>query len=95
MELKAGLIAVEVVDARPRAATVVSLQLAPGTSLGEAIAQAGFSPGAAIGVFGKPRRLTDPAADGDRIELYRNLPMDPKDRRRSLSSRAKRGATSS
>jgi len=42
---------------------------------------------AAVGVFGEPRARTDPCADGDRIELYRPLPQDPRARRRERASR--------
>ena len=80
------LIEVEVVDAQPRAARLVKIEVRPGTTVGEAIAAAGLAPGAGgVGVFGKPRTLTDPVGPGDRIELYRPLQMDPKDRRRSLA----------
>jgi hypothetical protein len=37
---------------------------------------------AAVGVFGEPRSRTDAARDGDRIELYRPLQADPRERRR-------------
>jgi putative ubiquitin-RnfH superfamily antitoxin RatB of RatAB toxin-antitoxin module len=37
-------------------------------------------------VFGKLRNLDEPVAEGDRVEIYRPLTMDPKDRRRRLLS---------
>jgi uncharacterized protein len=37
---------------------------------------------AAVGIFGEPRERSDRPAEGDRIELYRPLPNDPRDRRR-------------
>ena len=37
---------------------------------------------AAVGIFGEPRARTDSCADGDRIELYRPLRRDPRQRRR-------------
>ena len=36
----------------------------------------------AVGVFSRPRQLDEPARDGDRIEIYRPLLVDPKDARR-------------
>ncbi|VVC76379.1 Persistence and stress-resistance antitoxin PasI [Aquicella siphonis] len=35
-----------------------------------------------VGVFSKPRALTDTVQDGDRIEIYRPLLIDPKESRR-------------
>jgi len=36
----------------------------------------------AIGVFGQPRTLDDAVYDGDRVEVYRPLTIDPKQARR-------------
>lgn len=35
-----------------------------------------------VGVFSKPRELTDLVQEGDRIEIYRRLLIDPKEARR-------------
>ena len=37
---------------------------------------------APLGIFGQPCQRTDVPADGDRIELYRPLAADPRERRR-------------
>jgi uncharacterized protein len=37
---------------------------------------------APVGIFGEPRDRADRPADGDRIELYRPLHSDPRERRR-------------
>ncbi|MGB6488370.1 MAG: RnfH family protein [Steroidobacteraceae bacterium] len=42
---------------------------------------------APVGIFGEVRSRADRPADGDRIELYRPLPEDPKQRRRVQSVR--------
>lgn len=42
---------------------------------------------APVGIFGEPRTRANLPADGDRIELYRPLPNDPKERRRAQSVR--------
>ena len=39
----------------------------------------------AVGIWGKVRERNTVIEDGDRIELYRLLHSDPKDRRRSLA----------
>jgi uncharacterized protein len=46
---------------------------------------------AAVGIFGERRARTDPFADGDRIELYRPLRGDPRERRRQRVQRERRG----
>jgi putative ubiquitin-RnfH superfamily antitoxin RatB of RatAB toxin-antitoxin module len=47
---------------------------------------------AAVGVFGEPRTRSDACADGDRIELYRPLRKNPRERRRERVAR-ERGRT--
>jgi uncharacterized protein len=42
---------------------------------------------APVGIFGEARSRADIAADGDRIELYRPLRDDPRQRRRAQSVR--------
>jgi len=37
---------------------------------------------ATVGIFGEVRERTDQLAEGDRVEIYRPLPSDPRDRRR-------------
>jgi putative ubiquitin-RnfH superfamily antitoxin RatB of RatAB toxin-antitoxin module len=37
---------------------------------------------APVGIFGEPRERSDRPAEGDRVELYRPLPNDPRDKRR-------------
>jgi putative ubiquitin-RnfH superfamily antitoxin RatB of RatAB toxin-antitoxin module len=44
----------------------------------------------AVGIFGARVRLTDVVADGDRVEIYRPLRVDPKEMRRARA-RAHRG----
>ena len=49
---------------------------------------------APVGIFGEPRERQDVPADGDRIEIYRPLRSDPRQRRREKvrrDRRAKRG----
>jgi putative ubiquitin-RnfH superfamily antitoxin RatB of RatAB toxin-antitoxin module len=47
---------------------------------------------AAVGIFGAPRRRSDPCDEGDRIELYRALERDPRLRRREQVERERRRA---
>ncbi len=38
---------------------------------------------APVGIFGEPHERSDIPAEGDRVELYRPLANDPRDRRRA------------
>jgi len=73
-----------------------SIELTPPASIADALAAARScaDPGAAIpweaaevGVFGEARARSDACADGDRIELYRPLRKDPRERRRERVQR--------
>jgi uncharacterized protein len=74
-------IRVEVVRAERERADTVTVELPAGSCVRDALKACGMQ-GDAVGVFGK---RVDPAtrlADGDRVELYRPLALDPKERRR-------------
>ena len=76
---------VEVVYARPERADTVRLSLPPGATLRDAVVASGFEVNlekGAFGVFGKRAALDQPLADGDRVEIYRPLEIDPKEARR-------------
>jgi putative ubiquitin-RnfH superfamily antitoxin RatB of RatAB toxin-antitoxin module len=47
---------------------------------------------ATIGIFGQPCSRTDVPLEGDRIELYRALASDPKERRRQRVQTQRRAA---
>ena len=48
---------------------------------------------APVGIFGELRQRSDRPAAGDRVELYRPLRDDPRQRRREHVQRQRRGAT--
>lgn len=85
-------ISVSVAYAERDRQTVIELNVPAGTTAAEAVERSGIRdrhPGigatAALGIYG---RIVAPAAvlaDGDRVELYRGLPADPKDKRRRLA----------
>jgi len=77
--------------------TVLKLQVPAGTSASEAVERSGIRgihpripPDATLGIFGEVVRGERVLAAGDRVELYRKLPADPKETRRAL---ARRGET--
>lgn len=77
---------VEVVQARPDGAEVVEIRLPDGSTVRDALAASGLK-GVQVGIFGKRVAMDTPLADGDRIEVYRPLPMDPKETRRRRARR--------
>lgn len=81
---------VEVVYALPRSARTVRLELPAGATLRDALAYCGFEVDPeklAFGVFGKHAGLDHPLAEGDRVEIYRPLSVDPKEARRRRAKR--------
>ncbi len=82
-------IRVEVVYADPREQIVRQVEVASNATVDEAIrasgllaaVPAGFTP-SAVGIFGRVVLATTALHDGDRIELYRALTIDPKEARR-------------
>ena len=73
---------VEVVFALPGEARVATVELEPGATARDAVAAAGFRPTGNIGVFGRRVAPDHRLSDGDRVEIYRPLAMDPKEARR-------------
>jgi putative ubiquitin-RnfH superfamily antitoxin RatB of RatAB toxin-antitoxin module len=45
---------------------------------------------APVGIFGEPRERTDRPEEGDRIEIYRPLNNDPRDKRRERVQRQRK-----
>lgn len=83
-------IAVQVVYATPAEQVSLPLQVRPGTSVREAIEISGLLdrfPGVdlavnRVGIHGRLCALEDAVREGDRIEVYRPLRVDPKEARR-------------
>ena len=86
-------IEVEVVYARPDVQRRIALRVAAGACVGDAIRQSGILAEfpeidlaqAKLGIYS---RRVDPQAalrDGDRIEIYRPLAVDPKSQRRRVA----------
>lgn len=86
---------VEVVYATPERQWLIALDVAPGTTVSEAIHCSGLPeqcPGidlTNIGVFGERVSHHHRLEPGDRIEIYRPLIADPKDARRELARQGK------
>lgn len=99
------MINVEVAYALPQRQQILSLQVEEGASVFDAVERSGIVrlfpeidlETAKMGVFGKavgkPRET--PLADGDRVEIYRPLLIDPKQVRKQRAERVKAEKASS
>ena len=83
-------IRIEVVAAWPDRADIRQVELPAGSRVRDALRAAGIE-AHAVGVFGKRVDVEAPLADGDRIEIYRALGLDPKERRRQRARGRKNG----
>ena len=85
------MIRVEVVYARREGAASVTVQLPAGATVRDALTAAGFATRQRdVGVYGKRVSADAPLADGDRVEIYRPLALDPKERRRQRAAKRRR-----
>jgi putative ubiquitin-RnfH superfamily antitoxin RatB of RatAB toxin-antitoxin module len=86
----ADKLTVEVVFALPDRQALVSVTLASGATVGDAIRQSGLPErfpdeqldSLPTGVWGRPAERSQIVSDGDRVEIYRPLEMDPREARR-------------
>ncbi len=93
-----ALITVEVVYASKEQQTLLEVEMPVGATVEMAIRQSGILKQfpeldlkeLAVGIFSKKTTLDTPLRPGDRVEIYRPLELDPKDRRRRLAERTKR-----
>lgn len=95
-----NLVQVEVAYALPDRQYLVALELPSPVTAGEAIRRSGLLemiPGLdiesmEIGIFSRPAKLDAPLAQGDRVEIYRPLEVDPKEARRLRAAAKKNKA---
>jgi uncharacterized protein len=85
-----NMLRVEVAYATPEKQTILTLEIATGATILEVILHSGITTlyteidldKQKVGIFGKLRQLSDKVKEGDRIEIYRPLTLDPKEARR-------------
>ena len=86
---------VEVAYARPDSQTLLETRVRPDSTIATAIAASGILDrhpeivltDENVGIFGKPASLRHPVKEGDRIEIYRPLLMDPLAARRARAQK--------
>ena len=91
------LVAIEVAYALPHRQALLRLDVPAGTTVEEAIRRSGLpeqfpeiDPGSAkTGIFGKQVPGSTEVKPGDRVEIYRQLKIDPREQRRRRASRTK------
>ena len=92
------MINVEVAYALPEKQRIEKLSVAQGTTALEAVEQAKMErffddlpdlTAAKLGVFGKAVPATHELSEGERVEIYRDLLVDPKAVRRARAEKAK------
>jgi putative ubiquitin-RnfH superfamily antitoxin RatB of RatAB toxin-antitoxin module len=83
-------IRVEVVRALPKRVDAVALTLPAGATVEQAIRASGIAGVdlGAVGIFGRRVPPATRLADGDRVEIYRPLALDPKEQRRRRARKA-------
>jgi putative ubiquitin-RnfH superfamily antitoxin RatB of RatAB toxin-antitoxin module len=93
-EALSNLIEVEVAYALPQTQTVVTLTVAAGTTVKDAIVQSGLAAqhpevdwdAVTVGIFGERVSVSTVLNDHDRVEIYRPLIADPKQARHNRAS---------
>lgn len=89
-------ITVEVAYAAPKCQRIVSVEIEADSTIEAAIQRSGILTlfpevdlsRHKVGVFSRSRQLSDGVKDGDRIEIYRPLLIDPKEARRAKARHA-------
>ncbi|MEX6224028.1 RnfH family protein [Providencia hangzhouensis] len=82
-------LSIEVTYALPEKQFLLSVKVADGTTIEDAIIASGILAlrddidlkKNKVGIYSRPAKLTDKVQDGDRIEIYRPLIADPKELR--------------
>ena len=84
---------VEIVFALPDRQSLKSVPVATGETVADVVAKSGLRAdfpeieidSLAVGIWGREADRTQPVKEGDRIEIYRPLAMDPREARRQLA----------
>lgn len=90
-------IRIEVAYAAPDAQFLCSLEMNEGSTIADAIAESGIQNECGIrieeltvGIWSKPATLQTGLHDGDRVEIYRPLKVDPMEARRLRARNSRR-----
>ncbi|MHB1948366.1 MAG: RnfH family protein [Gammaproteobacteria bacterium] len=86
---------IEIAYARPDQQKILSVEVKEGATIEEAIDRSGILEifpeidltKQKVGIFSQIKKLTDRVKEGDRIEIYRPLLIDPKEARRKRAKK--------
>lgn len=89
------LIQVEVAYARPDVQRIITVNIAEGSTIHAVILSSGILAifpeidlaRQMVGIFSQQKLLTDIVKEGDRVEIYRPLIIDPKDARKKRAAK--------
>jgi putative ubiquitin-RnfH superfamily antitoxin RatB of RatAB toxin-antitoxin module len=83
-----AVLKVEVVYALPGREVRIAVDVPAGATVRDALEKSGLTSLARdkVGIFGKAVHEDAPVADGDRVEIYRPLAVDPKQARRARAA---------
>lgn len=92
-----GPLSIEVVFALRERQELVTLQLAVGATVADAIEQSSLQSmfpewnldECAVGIWGQPAERSQTLGPGDRVEIYRPLVIDPREARRALAAQGR------
>ena len=92
-----NMIEVEVVYALAERQALVAVTIAAGATVGDAIDQSGIAAkfpeqdlsACRLGIWGRLADKDQSLQDGDRVEIYRPLDIDPREARRRLAAQGK------
>lgn len=90
-------IKVEVAYATPERQQILTVLVLPGSTIETVIDRSGILElfpeidlmKQKVGIFSQQKKLSDSVSDGDRIEIYRPLTIDPKEARRRRAAKRK------
>lgn len=89
------IISVEVAYAKPEQQKIITVSIEQGSTIETVIDRSGIIElfpeidltKQKVGIFGQVKKLTEIVQQGDRIEIYRALLIDPKEARRKRASK--------
>ncbi|MGQ0546661.1 MAG: RnfH family protein [Betaproteobacteria bacterium] len=80
------MVRVQIVRAAPGRESILTVELPEGATVRDALAKARLE-AQSVGIFGERVTLQTKLSDGDRVEVYRPLKMEPKEARRRRAVR--------
>ena len=81
---------IQVAIARPERQEVIELELPEGSTVADALAAVGHANAPSVGIWSRACKPEAPLREGDRVEIYRPLIVDPKAARQRRVDKTRR-----